>query len=376
MLKLLDKTDDGKVRSLFAELETYHLAIGGVYAGIRAAKVWVDDLQNPRSAFMYSGHWYFVVGRPDNADFNHDLHALIMSPEFANDPFRGSPEEMFLHCYPLAWRDQFPVIFGERLPHYLARSRYLFERFPFDWRTRIPEGFTVRRIDRELLENSSLKNIQSVNGMVRHSWGAPSVETYNRQGVGACILHENTIASWCLTVNIAGNACEMGIETDSDYRRLGLGTLAAMAAVDWSLQQGLTVIDWHCDDSNAGSRGVAEKAGFVKQWEYVNYPYFFDAGIHFTLGGDYCLAEKRYQEAIDWYKKAFANWPTPDAWLYHDAARAYAMVGDRDTAFRHLNTAVDNGWKNLRFTQNCAEFRSLHDTPEWAAIIARLQEKA
>ena len=63
---------------------------------------------------------------------------------------------------------------------------------------------------------------------VRDSWG---VEDFLARGVGQCLVHGNTIASWCIGDYAAGHACEIGIHTDERYRRRGLATLAVRATL-------------------------------------------------------------------------------------------------------------------------------------------------
>ncbi len=371
MIYQLDKHNYEKVGPLFAGLAEYSCTVDGVLDGTRTGKIYVDDVQNPLSAFMYSGEWYYLAGKANNADFNRALNTLMMSDDFAKDPCRGSDDGVFLTCDSGDWYGQFVTICGELPIIEAPRKRYVFKEAPFDWRERIPDGFTLRPLDKDLLE-SDLKNVEVVHEWMQADW-ANAVDVYKQRGVGMCAILGDEIASWCFTASIGGNACEMGIETDPNYQRKGLGTLTAVAAADACQKAGFEIIDWNCDAGNLGSWGVAEKAGFVLEREYTAYTYLFDAVIHFGLGGFIFFRAKQYQKAIEWFEKAFAAGDAP-ARIYHRAALAYATIGDGNNANKHLNAAIDGGWAQLETTKSCEEFNNLHGTPEWETVLTRIQE--
>ncbi len=369
MIYQLNKHDYEKVHPLFAGLAEYSCTVDGVLDSTRTGKIYVDDTDNPLSAFMYSGEWYYLAGKTDNADFNRALNTLIMSDEFAEDPCRGTDDEVFFTCDSGDWSERFVTICGDRQIIEAPRKRYVFKEAPFDWRERIPDGFTFRPLDKDLLE-SDLKNVEEVHEWMKADW-ANAVDVYKQRGVGMCAIHGDEIASWCFTASIGGNACEMGIETSPDYQRQGLGTLTAVAAADACLQAGFTVIDWNCNKINLGSWGVAEKAGFVLEREYTAYTYIFDAVIHFAVGGNILFRSKQYKKATEWYEKSISAGDASFK-IYYIAARSHAANGDSDNAIKHLNAAIDKGWEHLESTKSCEEFNILHGTPEWEAVLTRI----
>jgi RimJ/RimL family protein N-acetyltransferase len=374
MIYLLEQADYHTVRPLFAELAEWNFVIDSVLDGIVPGRIYVDDPAHPESAFFFSAFWYFLAGNPDHQAFNQAIHTLITSESFADDPHRGEKDMVFLVCQPDSWQGQFPVLFKEQMPTEIGRYRHLFTQLPIGWQEGLPDGFTVRRFDQELLENKQRRNFDGLDHWMHMYWGAPT-ETFLREGVGVCLMHEDAIASWCLTVNVAGDRCELGIETAQEYRLQGLGAFTAMATVDCCLKRGFTTIDWHCGDDHMGSRGVARKAGFVKEREYTAYLYMLDPVSHYAFPGDLRLRGRRYQEAVALYEKALTIGEASDA-VHHNMARAYAMLGDPDKAFCHLNNAIDKGWAKLEFTKGCEEFQSLRSTPGWEAALVRLEQQS
>ena len=374
MIYQLDQADYHTVRPLFEELAKWNFVIDSVLEGTILGRIYVDDPANPESAFFFSAFWYFLAGNPNHQAFNQAINALITSESFGNDPHRGDEDMIFLVCQPDVWQDQFPDLFKEQLPTEIRRYRHLFTELPADWQERLPDGFMVRRFDKELLENQQRKNFDGLDHWMHMYWGAP-VEIFLREGVGGCLMHEDEIASWCLTVNVAGDRCELGIETAKEFRLQGLGAVTAMATIDLCLYRGFTTIDWHCGDDHMGSRGVARKAGFVKEREYPAYLYMLDPVTHYAFPGDLRLRGRKYQEAVALYERSMTIGEVSDA-VYHNAARAYAMLGDPDKALCHLTMAIDKGWTNLELTRGCEEFQSLRDMPGWEAVLTRLQEQS
>ena len=288
MIYQLDQNNFDKVRPLFAELEEYNFSISGVLNGNYPGRIYVDDVDKPQTAFLYSSFWYFLTGNVNNDKFNQAIKVLIESEDFANDYVRGDKGMMFMAYHPAEWNNQVPSLFGGHPPFEVPRRRHLFEQISFDWRERIPEGFTVRRIDKNLLENDQLANIEGVRHWVNTYWGA-AVDVFHQRGVGVCLMRDNQIASWCIMVNVAGKCCELGVETAYDFRQQGLGTIAVAATVELCLDEGFTSIDWHCNIDHLGSLGVAEGAGFVKERDYISFRHFFDLERHVAFA-----VENRY----------------------------------------------------------------------------------
>lgn len=68
---------------------------------------------------------------------------------------------------------------------------------------------------------------------------------------------------------------------------------------------------------------------------------------------------------------ALADEPPPHA--AYLAARAWAGLEDRDRALAHLRTAAEQGWASADSTRHAQEFEGLHGTPEWAAVLERIE---
>ena len=47
---------------------------------------------------------------------------------------------------------------------------------------------------------------------------------------------------------------------------------------------------------------------------------------------------------------------------------------NREKALKYLLAALDHGWTNVEWTKQQEEFSILHNTPEWNAVLARMNK--
>jgi RimJ/RimL family protein N-acetyltransferase len=277
MIYRLDRRAYARTRPLFTKLD-HQLTAMAVIEGSCPGSIWVDGIAQPRTAFMASPEGHYLVGYEGNAAVNRALNQLIMCTLLGTGRNGQQVEVIVLVCHPEAWERELDVVLAGRVPIPERRWHYRLERSLVDWRNQVPEGFSIERLDQPLLDRPGLGVPEHVILWMKHNWG--SMEDFFQRGLGFCAVHENQIVSWCLTDCTSGSACEIGIRTLPEYRRRGLATVTVAATVDECRAQGLTTIGWHCHETNLGSRGVAEKVGFEKVREYMNYLCFADQDEH------------------------------------------------------------------------------------------------
>lgn len=368
--------DYDATRPLFQGLE-YNLVIPAVIESRNPGRIYADDQAQPKSVFLCSAEGYYLAGIPTNEAFNAALHRLIVDRIFAGDTVRPGDDQIDLRFCPGTWEEGLAVILQGKPPLQQRRRHYLLREQRLNWQERIPEGFAVRRVDDALLArpgigvpNSAL-NQYAVDKM-KANWG--SIRSFMERGFGFCALCGEQVVSWCIADCASGNACEIGIRTHPDYRRLGLATVTVSAAVEYALSHGFAEVGWHCWEGNAGSIGVAEKVGFRMERQYVAYARMFDDAAHLAEVGRARFLAGEYQLAAESYDQAFALRPGPyPHQYYHLAARAWAALGDRDRATNLLHQAIDQGENQLDHTVGCVEFATLHGTKGWLAALERLQ---
>ncbi len=367
----LDKVDYEKVRRIFAPID-YQLTIRAVIEGTCPGKVYVDNIDNPRSAFMCSVEGNYLAGNVNNDSFNAALRDLILNRIFAGDSLWVSADYMVVCIHPESWTTKFDVIFETRPPQKIPRKYYTYTSLKIDWKEKLPEGFSIHRVNQEFLKRTDLDIPDHLTNWMKANWG--SIEDFLGRGFGFAMIHNNNVVSWCIADCVSGEECEIGIRTHEDYRRRGLATLNTAATVDYCLSKGFTKIGWHSNEENLGSIGTAEKVGFSLTHEYIWYYCMFDEAEHLAETGMRQFHATQYREALESFERAFAL-DDVAYWFYHLAALSAASLGDRDAAIRYLHKAVDQGWTHLEYTMSRQEFKLLHGTEEWRVVLKRIQER-
>lgn len=78
-------------------------------------------------------------------------------------------------------------------------------------------------------------------------------------------------------------------------------------------------------------------------------------------------ARERYDEALDWYKKAIeANPANGDA--YYNTGCVYALKGDKEQALRYLKIALLNGYVQLNTLQTDPDLKKLEGDPTFEKL--------
>ena len=374
MLYELDKTDYAKVRSLFAELDAYNFTLGAVLDGISPGRILADDPDHPRSALAYTPEGAHLAGDSSNIDFVAAVNAYLVE-KFYNDEPTVDGEMINLCCHPESWLEQMPALLAPREPLILLGYHYVCAELKYThWREHLPPGFAVRRIDAELLQTPGLDIPDHILEWINDNWGTR--EHFLQYGFGFCVIHENQITHWSLTDCVTKDGrCDIGIWSIPGYRRQGLAAITAAAAVEHALTHGSTQVGWHCVQDNVGSYKTAERVGFAREREVAVRYCMFSSVHQVAEKGWYHLRNGRHSESAAAYEQLFALGADYPHYIYHEAARAQAGVGHYPETLRLLHAAIDRGWPHRDYTQNaCPEFAPLYGTPEWEAVLARMQE--
>ena len=85
MIHELDKSEYGRTYSLFKKLD-YNLIIRAVIEGTSPGRVYVDDVNQPKTAFLCSVEGYYLAGNVNNDAFNNSLNKLIFETFLLETP--------------------------------------------------------------------------------------------------------------------------------------------------------------------------------------------------------------------------------------------------------------------------------------------------
>jgi RimJ/RimL family protein N-acetyltransferase len=359
-MERIEPKDYGKIRPLVDELAGIHLNLIAVLEGMAPGQVYADDAAHPRSAYLISSDGHYLAGDPDNPAFTTAVNAALPRDTY-----------FVLFCDPERWAEVLDDVLKDTYAVRGARRYHTLPQFKIsDWQARLPTGFSMQGVDAELLAQD-LENRDAVEESILSEWS--SLDAFLAYGFGTCLVHDASIASWSLADYVSGERCEIGIETDGDYRRQGLGTLTAAANAAHAVAQGFTTIGWHCWANNAGSIGVAKNVGFQKA---ADYDVFIN---HWAAENVSDMSQDEFRAFAEQYEREFeANPPMASGYPHLVAAAAWALARDRASCFRHLHKAVDLGWlrgvEHLR--QVWPEFfwnPNLDEMEEWHELVKRFE---
>ena len=169
MIYELKQQDYEKVRPLYQGLE-YHLTIRAVIEGTSPGRIFVDNVRDPKTAFMCSVEGYYLAGNSENADFNKALGELIHNISETGDTVREGDDAINLDVYPRTWETKFSLLFTGRILLIEQRRKYQSTQLRVNWKEQIPGDYSIHRLDRQLLERLAGNVPEHVFGWMKANW--------------------------------------------------------------------------------------------------------------------------------------------------------------------------------------------------------------
>jgi RimJ/RimL family protein N-acetyltransferase len=383
MLYELPPEQYGNARPLFQPLADQPFCTA-VLARIHPGRVLVDDRDHPQTAAVSrQDPWFFLAGDPENPPFNRALNEALSARRIV----RHDVPYLLITAHPGDWHGQLSVVFNPRRPLPAQRRHYVCRELNYDWRADVPSDFTVQPMDDTLLDRPGLIVPEEVSQTIEQS---RSIAGTRFRDFGFVVLSQDAgtgaakVVSWATVDAIVDGVGDAGLFTLEDYRRRGLAAIAAAAAVEHGLSHGMLAVHWTCDEDNIGSIRTAEKLGFERQRDYTLYYVYFDQAEHrgameytasrFARKAEAAIKAGQYAEAASHYDQVLALRNDASASDYHLAARAWAALGNTDRATEYLHEAAGRGWDLLYHTRTCKEFKFLHGSAGWTAVLDRIQQ--
>lgn len=152
-----------------------------------------------------------------------------------------------------------------------------------------------------------------------------------------------------------GNKCEIGIETDEEYRKNGFATIVVSVCIKYCMENNIDHIGWHCFESNIGSQKTAEKVGFTLCKEYK------------PLFGWYNSFDNFLVHAYDYYTNKNKYW------FYFNAARANAYINNIDLAYDKLKKSIEMSLSDKNMIINDDAFKKLINLNDFYELIHKIK---
>lgn len=221
-------------------------------------KIYVTDLENPKSACAYVGCFGFYGGKPEKElVINKPDGFVIMTPQ--NDEWAKLIEA----CFPTS----------KRVTRYAIKKNTVFNEEALKKNVcMLPEGYELKKIDADLydmcLESPVTADFVS---------SFESREQYMSMGRGMVITKNGKIVAGASSYTRYIEGIEIEVDTVEDERRKHLATIVCSALILNCLEEGLYP-SW--DAQNMNSVHLAEKLGYEFSHEYVAYEVVCDLRTH------------------------------------------------------------------------------------------------
>ncbi len=217
-------------------------------------KIYVDCLDNPKSAIAILGDFCFIVGI-----VNEDMLSIIKKDFMIVIP-----------CH-LEWQNFIEEKYQKNIKK-ITRYAFKKEKNIFDIRklenivSYLPKKYQIKLIDEDLYHDCQ-----------KDSWCHDFVsqyedyQTYQNLGIGVVILKDNQIISGASSYSRYKEGIEIEIDTHINYRKQGLALICAAKLILECLNKNLYP-SW--DAHNLASVQLAQKLGYHFEQEYVAYEFY------------------------------------------------------------------------------------------------------
>ncbi len=260
----LTPADCHRAKPLFQVLDD-HLAVQAILQGAVPAPVYIDQPRQPRVTLTWTGHRCYLAGSAPDKECIEALRRLLVGTIFPRARQEGR-QVLVLYYAPDSWELELDRILQDRHTIKAQRHLYTIAESKHDWRARLPDGYSLRPVDRDLLHEGHLQNLDLLAEEMCSE--RPSVTDFLAKSFGVCAIHGDEIVGWCLSEYNTPSRCEVGIETLAVHRRRGLATAMASALIEQALSNGMTRVNWHCYARNKPSIATALSVGFEKVRDY------------------------------------------------------------------------------------------------------------
>lgn len=199
------------------------------------------------------------------------MKKIILNDVFPN---HRTKYKYFLAFYEPEWSEELKRMFGdldtdEGIYYELNKN----ERK--EWVSTLSSDFTIERVDKEFLENKSYiipDDMRYIEQWINNMWG--SLKKYDKRGFAYSIVHKKKLVvcfCHCSYLSNDKSRSELGILTNKDFQRRGLGKNLVFHVLDQCWEVGVKTAGWHTEKENIASRKLAESVGYKCNRKYPIY---------------------------------------------------------------------------------------------------------
>jgi GNAT superfamily N-acetyltransferase len=259
----LNQYEYKKVEHIFKEL-AFNIVIKSVINGNTPGEIYVDSAENPKIALVWDMMGELLIeGEDINDKYSMEINKLII------ENLKPRAEKGYIPYFDFYYSNEFEhkldVLLPQEYCKRIDRNVYKFKALKINWKENIPQDLSMVIIDEKFLQRKNLKYIDNVNGWISSFWYSAS--DFTSKGIGYCLIKEDIVLSWCLSVFVSGKNFEFGLETVDEFRGKGYGKLTASACMEYCIENNIIPF-WQCNKDNIPSNKVSESIGFEKDFQY------------------------------------------------------------------------------------------------------------
>lgn len=232
----------------------------GILLGNCKGVVWVDDLNNPTLALVYSEPvGGFSIMGSDISDSTYENFKQFVNGTLEEELRAKGERDFEFSVQDAEVKKKVLNLFKHKKLETELEYHY---RYTKDRIECSKSSHEIRRIDRAFLDEldrGCFKNPELLRKKISAAW--ESDESYCTMSNGFASIHDGYITSLVIGTGRFKNLLSVDIETHKDFRKKGLALSVIQHLIKDSLDRGM-VIQWDCVESNIPSIKTAEKAGF------------------------------------------------------------------------------------------------------------------
>lgn len=224
--------------------------------------MWVDDIENPNIALVYSFAvgGFSIVGEPRDLATYHKLEVFMKKEMFPQLKSKG----VSYFEFSIESKAAKPYIL-EFLKNgsFQSEDEYKFRRnIQFEKSISIPEGYLISKVDIKFLarlKDGHFANHEFLSERLLESWS--SYESFMCSSVAFVAVLKRRIVAVIIGTARFGKIISIDIETEKNHRNKGLAFILTQYFVNECIDNEL-LVQWDCMASNKASLGLARKANF------------------------------------------------------------------------------------------------------------------
>lgn len=241
-MKKVSESDYGKYIFWANENTANKVYPCSIAEGFQAGGIYADDKATPGAVFFWHNCGFgYITGKPSES-FLEEIYTLMT----------GCPAGRRLV---LITSDDEVVSF------FRGREVLLGERVEYSYRPQ-PNEAAFAAGAQYRVEAIDARNLPKIGFRIGPSFSWDSPERFLKNGFGYIALDHEKVCAAAFSAAVSSDEIDIGVETQEDYRRMGLAAMLAGRMCEHIVRIGKKPV-WAHAIANKGSQNTALKCGFV-----------------------------------------------------------------------------------------------------------------